>query len=52
MTKLNPTTLPVIRRFRLPNGDVITSLRESTLQAAILAANAELRRLRDENDNA
>jgi hypothetical protein len=34
---------PVIRRFTLPNGDVIVSLRESTLRAGINAANAALR---------
>lgn len=34
---------PIIRRYPLPNGDVIVSLRESTLRAGIKAANAALR---------
>ena len=40
---------PIIRRFPLPNGDVIVSLRESTLRAGIKAANAALRKLMAEN---
>jgi hypothetical protein len=34
---------PVIRRFTLPNGDKIISLRESTLRAGLKAANSALK---------
>lgn len=41
-------TAPVIRYFKLPNGDTIASLREDILQSAIAAANRELKRIREE----
>ena len=34
---------PVIRRFTLPNGDKIISLRKSTLRAGLKAANSALK---------
>lgn len=34
---------PIVRRFTLPNGTSIVSLRESTFQAGLKAANAALK---------
>ena len=43
------TSGPVLRSFPLPNGDRIVSLRESTLRAAVRAANTALKAERSES---
>lgn len=43
---------PVIRRLRLPNGDIIVSLREDVIQRGLAEAAAELRRIHQEQATA